>query len=167
MKNPIIVLSSIQEENRWFRRRTGLRPLKGIIMSETEIQLSGHGRCLARHIESGKTVETATPPERGGSEDSFSSTDLVAGALGSCIATSIEVVAFREGIPGSEISVRVVKTLSDKPRRIGSLQVVMTVARPLSVEQRRKILAVAKTCPVHRSLHPDIGIEFILEGDEE
>lgn len=134
-------------------------------MSETEIQLTGHGRCLVRHVESGQTVELASPPEYGGRGGSFSSTDLVAAALGSCVATSLQVVATREGIPDSEISVRVFKTLSERPRRIGSLQVVITVARPVSVAQRRKFLAVAKTCPVHRSLNTDVSLEFILESE--
>jgi putative redox protein len=48
------------------------------------------------------------------------------------------------------------------PRRIQRLTVRIHVPHNLSPEDREKLERAARTCPVHKSLHPDIetSIEF-------
>jgi putative redox protein len=49
------------------------------------------------------------------------------------------------------------------PRRIQKLAVRIRVPQSLSAENQQKLERAAHTCPVHKSLHPDIEtpIEFI------
>jgi putative redox protein len=42
------------------------------------------------------------------------------------------------------------------PRRIARLEVNIHVPTDLNDEQRQKLQNAAMTCPVHRSLHPDV-----------
>ena len=53
---------------------------------------------------------------------------------------------------------QVEKHMTDAPRRISALPVVFAMPAGLSVEQRRKLEAAAMTCPVKRSLHPDVDV---------
>ncbi len=50
-------------------------------------------------------------------------------------------------------------------RRIGQLGVKIKVPGKLTDEQKKKLENAANTCPVHKSLHPDIQIpvEFVWE----
>jgi uncharacterized OsmC-like protein len=133
-------------------------------MSETVVRLAGAGRCEARSDDTGAVVETASPAQLGGPGGGFSSTDLVAAALGTCVATSVQVVAGREGIADERVTVRVHKVLADKPRVIRQLTVVIEVVGEITAAQRRKILAVAKTCPVHRSLAAQVVFSLRVDG---
>ena len=131
-------------------------------MSRVEVRLTGPGTTRVDHPDTGATLETASAPELGGPGGSFSSTDLVAAALGSCIASSLQPVAAREGLADSDLAIEVIKTLATGPRRIGRLDVRVTVARPLTDPQRRKLLATARSCAVHRSLGSSVDVEIAL-----
>jgi len=131
-------------------------------VAEILIRISGDGSYRLRHGPSSVELETTTPPEYGGAGGSFSATDLVAAGLGSCVATTLQAVARREGIPDERLEVQVVKTLAEKPRRIESLDVTITADTILSPAQRRKILAAVRACPVHRSLSPDVRVDLSL-----
>jgi putative redox protein len=52
---------------------------------------------------------------------------------------------------------------STPPRRINSLTVTIRVPRTTSPENRQRLENAANTCPVKKSLHPDIEtpIEFV------
>jgi putative redox protein len=92
-----------------------------------------------------------------GQGESFSPTDLVATALGTCMLTIMGIVAKRHGIEleGTTVSVR--KEMVTAPaRRIGRLIVDIRVPHAVASEQRSLLENAAHTCPVHKSLHPDI-----------
>ena len=131
-------------------------------MTDIQVHLTGHGTRLATHGPSSVAIETRVPTELGGPGGTFSCTDLVATGLATCIATSVQALASREGVADSEIAVRVSKRLSERPRRIAALSVQITIERALTDRQREKILRVARTCPVHRSLSPDVDVEIEL-----
>ncbi|HTQ78602.1 MAG TPA: OsmC family protein, partial [Thermoanaerobaculia bacterium] len=100
-----------------------------------------------------------------GDGSSFSPTDLVAAALGSCIVTTMAIVAEREGIDFSSASFKVEKHMQIDPRRIASLPVVVHMPKGLTPDQRKKLERAAHTCPVHASLLPEIGkeLQFLYE----
>ena len=58
-------------------------------MSKSTIALKSLGRCHIKHELADAEIETDLPPEYGGQGRSFSSTDLVSEALGTCTITSI------------------------------------------------------------------------------
>ncbi len=126
-------------------------------MIEIQIAYEGNLRCSAKHVDSGATLLTDAPKDNMGKGESFSPTDLVATALGACMLTIMGIAAQRLKIDLTGTRVVVVKEMVTAPvRRIGRLAVSINVPQPLSPEQRQKLESAAMTCPVHKSLHPDV-----------
>ena len=106
---------------------------------------------------------TDAPADNQGKAESFSPTDLVATALGTCIITTMAIVAKQMDVDlrGTKMSVK--KEMATKPsRRIGVLTVVLDIPFSPTAEQKQRLEEVALKCPVHKSLHPDVHmpIEF-------
>jgi putative redox protein len=119
----------------------------------------GKLRCDATHGPSGMTLHTDAPVDNGGNGESFSPTDLVATALGTCVMTIMGLMADRHDLKLDGLSVHVVKEMIATPvRRIGSLKTTVTIPPGVvdDPEMRTRIEAAARKCPVHQSLHPDI-----------
>lgn len=132
-------------------------------MVRIAITYSGGLLCSATHAPSGKQLVTDAPADIGGGASSFSPTDLVATALGTCIATTLDMVAKRHGLDLKGMGVEVTKEMSQtSPRRIKRL--VTHVHMPLRQEQDPKGLLerTAHACPVHQSLHPETEIPIIF-----
>jgi putative redox protein len=120
----------------------------------------------AKHGPSGATLTTDAPMDNGGKGESFSPTDLVATALGSCVLTILGLVAQRHQVDLTGSKVHVTKEMITSPvRRIGALRTVVTIpAGAVDVASMRvRLESAARKCPVHQSLHPDVDvpIEFI------
>lgn len=133
-------------------------------MVKISAEYQGDLRCKATHGPSGKILVTDAPVDNHGKGESFSPSDLVATALGTCMMTVMGIVAERNQIPYEGVCVEVNKEMSSTaPRRISRLQVRLTMPTGLSAEQRTKLENTAHACPVHRSLNPDIemDLEFV------
>lgn len=110
--------------------------------------------------ESGSGIRTMAPKDNGGDGSTFSPTDLLAASLGSCAATTLALFAQRSGIPLDSVSFDVEKVMTQEPpRRVGKLVVKLAIATPASAEDFQKLVNAAKTCPVRRSLSPDVEVE--------
>ena len=132
-------------------------------MVKIEIKYDGQLRCIAVHTPSGCELKTDAPVDNQGKGESFSPTDLVATALGSCIATVMAIAARKHDIDPVGMTVTVEKFMStDAPRRIVRLPVLVSVPTSLTEKQRVILENAGRHCPVHKSLHPDIDapIEF-------
>lgn len=112
------------------------------------------------HEPSGSVIRTAAPVDNAGDGSSFSPTDLVAAALGSCMVTTMGIVAAREGIPFGGASFALEKHMRSGPRRIDRLPVTVTMPGGLDEAQRRRMEEVALGCPVFETLRPEIGKEI-------
>jgi putative redox protein len=126
----------------------------------------GDLRCEATHGPSGKTLVTDAPADNMGKGETFSPTDLVATALGTCILTTMAIVATRRGIDFSTASFSVEKHMvADPERRIGRLPVTIRMPASISPENRAVLERTAHTCPVHKSLgeRVDAPIAFVYE----
>ena len=117
------------------------------------------------HQLSGTELTTAAPLDNQGDGSSFSPTDLVAAALGSCILTIVGIVAQRRSIVVDGAHVEVEKSMSTTPRRIGKLPVIVHLPNNLSTADREALEKAALNCPVHHSLHPDIESTILFEYD--
>ena len=127
---------------------------------------TGDLRCEAVHGPSGSTLVTDAPADNMGRGEMFSPTDLVATALGTCIVTTMAIFATRRGIDFSSATFSVEKHMATDPiRRIGRLPVTIRMSAAISAEHRILLERAAHTCPVHKSLHPDIEapISFVYE----
>jgi len=127
------------------------------MMVEIDVVYKGKLRCQATHGPSGTQLITDAPKDNMGEGSSFSPTDLVGTALGTCMMTIMGIVAQREELDLAGATVHVVKEMSAQPpRRIAKLTVDFTIPTPTTEEQRQKLRNAAMTCPVHKSLHPDV-----------
>ena len=111
-------------------------------------------------------MNTDAPIDNGGKGESFSPTDLVATALGTCVLTIIGLIAERHDIDLKGSTVHVTKEMITSPiRRIGALKTTVTIPAGAvdDAEMRQRMEVAAGKCPVHKSLHPDVDapIEFV------
>jgi len=130
-------------------------------MIEIQLQYEGDLHCQALHLPSGSQLATDAPVDNNGRGEAFSPTDLVATALGACMATIIGIVAKRKEIAVEGMKITVRKHMSaDAPRRISRLELDLHLPLPASHPERKVIEAAARGCPVHQSIHPDITVEM-------
>lgn len=132
-------------------------------MVAIDIVYQGQLRCEARHGPSGTQLVTDAPVDNMGKGESFSPTDLVATALGTCMLTLMGIMAERHKLDLSGTTVHVEKEMVTQPsRRIGQLRVRIHVPTELPADAQSRLREAALTCPVHKSLHPDVAtpIEF-------
>ena len=133
---------------------------------EINITYEGGLNCTATHGPSKNTLTTDAPVDNGGKGAAFSPTDLVATALGTCMATVMDLVARRNNLDIAGLQIQVIKEMTADPvRRIGSLKtrLVFPQGRPLSAADRAKLEAAARACPVKQSLHAEVKtpMEFV------
>jgi len=128
-------------------------------MVAINIVYQGELRCEATHGPSGTILATDAPKDNHGRGESFSPTDLVATALGSCMLTIMGIAARKLRLELAGATVHVTKEMVTTPqRRIGTLGVTITVPLALDDAQKQALIDAAMSCPVHQSLHPDITI---------
>lgn len=128
-------------------------------MVAIEVEYQGDLHCQAVHGPSRTELSTDAPLDNQGRGESYSPTDLVATALGTCMLTIMGILArtLEIDITGATASVEKVMS-STAPRRIQSLAVRIHVPRPIALEDRQKLERAADACPVRKSLHPDIEV---------
>ena len=133
-------------------------------MVTIDIQYQGELHCEAVHGPSGAHLSTDAPKDNMGKGESFSPTDLVATALGTCMMTLMGIAARSLNVDLAGTRVTVQKEMVATPmRRIGKLGVKITVPAPLTAEQKQKLERAALSCPVHKSLHPDVQMPVEFE----
>lgn len=128
-------------------------------MVHIDVIYEGDLHASARHRPSGTELATDAPKDNEGRGESFSPTDLVATALGTCMITVMGIVARRRGLPLEGARATVEKGMVTEPvRRIGRLAVRLELPASLAPDDRKVLERAALTCPVHKSLHPDMEI---------
>lgn len=135
-------------------------------MVKINMEYTGQLHCRLTHQPSGSEIATDAPKDNNGKGEAFSPTDLVAAALGSCMLTVMGIVAMRHHINLEGSTVAVEKTMvTETTRRIGSISVILHMAKGIPEEKRAMLEATAHACPVHKSLHPDVKVpvEFIWQ----
>ncbi len=107
----------------------------------------------------GREIVVDEPAEDGGTDTGPRPTQLLATSLAGCTAITIELYAERKGwdLPGLEVTVDM---KSDAERRPTHFDVEVALPAGLDDEQRRKLMAIAEKCPVHKLL--EHGAEITL-----
>jgi putative redox protein len=122
----------------------------------------GELRTVALHTASGTTIETDAPVDNQGKGESFSPSDLVATALGSCMLTIMGQKArdLKIDLKGTRIEIQ--KFMKPEPRRISGISLTFHLPDDLRLSEKHiKILQnAADTCPVKYSIHPDIELDI-------
>lgn len=136
-------------------------------MIQIDIEYRGGLRCSATHGPSQNQLLTDAPVDNHGRGESFSPTDLVATALGVCMATVMGIFAEKHALDLQGMKITVRKEMTQLPvRRIARLTVSLTVPLLATHPLRAALEGVALTCPVLESLHPDVEkpVTFVWSG---
>lgn len=136
-------------------------------MATIEIRYEGQLRTQAVHVQSSTELITDAPTDNQGKGESFSPTDLVATALGSCMMTIMGIVAERHGwdLSAATISVHKVMT-SDPVRRIERLEVEIRIPGDLDSKARTALEKAALGCPVHATLGSNVEMPVTFHWDD-
>lgn len=126
----------------------------------SQIIYKGNLRTEATHLQSQTVIETDAPVDNHGNGERFSPTDIVATALGSCMLTIMGIKArdMHVNLEGTAISI--IKIMDDNPRRISSIKVLFTFPDNVQADEKQRAILerAALTCPVAKSIHPDIQV---------
>jgi uncharacterized OsmC-like protein len=118
-------------------------------------------RTTCLHLQSGSSFETDAPSDNKGQGARFSPTDLIATGLGACLITTMGIKAESMDIKFDGAKVDVTKVMMSEPRRIGKIIIAVTMPKLDLDEKTKEILErVGRTCPVERSLHPDMELDI-------
>ncbi len=121
--------------------------------------------CTATHGPSQVELTTDAPVDNQGLGSSFSPTDLVAAALGTCVLTTIDIRTRTRKFPleGTRLEVKKHMTTS-LPRRIARLEVELWVphAQAYAPADRELLESIAHTCPVRLSLLDAIEVPVVI-----
>ena len=126
----------------------------------SQIIYKGALRTYAEHLQSGSHIETDAPTDNEGKGERFSPTDLLATSLGNCMLTIMGIKARDMGIALENTVVDITKIMKTDPRRVGGIVVHFHFPENFVADEKQKLILerAALTCPVAKSIHPDIEL---------
>lgn len=126
-------------------------------MATIETVYLGELRTEATHVRSGEKIITDAPVDNQGKGEAFSPTDLLATALGSCMLTVMGIAAREQKVSIDGTTCSITKIMGTEPRRVSEVQIVFNFPANDYTDKVKIILErAAHTCPVSKSLHPDV-----------
>lgn len=128
-------------------------------MVEIHINYDGGPRSIAVHGPSADRIHTDAPVDNGGTGASFSPTDLLATALGTCMATYLGKAAEAHGwnLEGTRLLVRK-DMVADPLRRVGRLSVDIYIPGEFDDKAMKVMTHAVTTCPVKLSISDRIEV---------
>jgi putative redox protein len=103
--------------------------------------------------------------EAGGPGDGFRPSELLMGALATCMAGTMLTFARNREIPVHGISISVEDESARHPERIGKLLIDMKVSADATERQVASLERVAGACKIHNTLERPPEIEFVFSAD--
>jgi len=133
------------------------------------ITYEGNLRCVATHVQSNTSIETDAPTDNKGKGERFSPTDLVCTALGTCMITTMGIRMQDTDVDLTGTKVNVKKYMAANPRRISRIDVEVIYPDSLELDEKKRELlkAIGDSCPVIKSLHPDIEVHAVYRKESE
>ncbi len=129
-------------------------------MVEIFVEYLGDLHCKVKHGPSGQEFLTDAPLDNEGKAEYISPTDLLATASASCITTIMGIVARNNSIDIVGLKVKATKEMVNHPyRRISKLTIDFVFPKELNDKEFQLMSNVVKTCPVTRSLSPEVELE--------
>ncbi|WP_352339561.1 OsmC family protein [Psychrobacter sp. 16-MNA-CIBAN-0192] len=127
-------------------------------MTISKVSYQGDLRTTAIHLQSNNEIITDAPVDNQGKGEAFSPTDLLATSLASCMLTIIGIKArdMDMDIDIAGTTAEVTKVMAADPRRVSEVHVAITFNRSLDDKTQKIFYNTALTCPVAKSIHPDI-----------
>ena len=132
-------------------------------MVEIAITYDGTLRCSATHGPSGTGLITDAPVDNHGKGESYSPTDLLATALGTCMMTYVGLLADRTGWDVRGTTMRVQKEMvADPIRRVGRLIVDIHIPIELTAKDLTVVENTVSSCPVKMSISERIQVPITI-----
>ena len=128
----------------------------------SNVVYEGDLRTTCTHLRSGSYFETDAPVDNNGNGERFSSTDLMATSLATCMITVMGIKARTMGFDLNNVKVEVEKIMKADPRRVGGINLSFHIPEELAgidVKTRDILKHTGNTCPVQKSIHPDIEVK--------
>lgn len=127
----------------------------------SEVIYNGGLRTTCIHLKSNSSFETDAPIDNNGKGERFSPTDLLATSLATCMATVMGIKARTMDFDLDDLKVEVLKKMSADPRRVSGIDLKFYIPEKLAGLDDKTITILkntGNTCPVAKSIHPDIEI---------
>ncbi len=122
-------------------------------MVTSKVIYKGELSTIATHIKSGTELITDAPIDNNGLGRSFSPTDLLATALGSCMVTIMGIRANESKLNIEGTAITITKVMGANPRKVSEVKVEFEIVDRGLTDLNRKVLEkAALTCPVALSL---------------
>lgn len=128
----------------------------------SSVTYNGGLRTTCTHLKSGDSFETDAPTDNHGKGERFSPTDLMATSLATCMITVMGIKARSMYFDLDGVKIDVLKIMKADPRRVGGIELSFHIPVHLLDldEKTRAILRhTGDTCPVMKSIHPDIEVK--------
>jgi putative redox protein len=108
-------------------------------------------------VEGGHELIVDEPPDAGGTDTGPRPTQLLGASLAGCIAITVEMYANRKGWQVGKVEVTV--DMEYEGHVPNTFNVSVALPGDLDDEQRRRLLAIATRCPVHKVLAGEARVE--------
>jgi putative redox protein len=108
------------------------------------------------------TITADEPKDHGGGDEGPSPQELLAAALASCTAITMEMYAKRKGWDVAGLTVDCEYTPAERGS-ITRFNLVMKMPAHLSEDQVEKLQVIAAKCPVHRTLEGEVAFDERVE----
>lgn len=109
----------------------------------------------------GNVVIADEPVEKGGKDTGFSPKELLAAALAACTSATVRMYADRKQWPLDEATIDVDLVQDEKGSKTVINRKIHFVGN-LDEEQKKRLLAVANACPVHKILSNPVEINTTM-----
>ncbi len=122
---------------------------------------TGDLRTTCTHLQSQSAFETDAPVDNNGKGERFSPTDLMATSLAACMITVMGIKARTMGFDLTDVKIEVLKRMKADPRRVGGIDLTFHIPASLQhIDEKTKTILIntGETCPVIKSIHPDIEV---------
>ena len=130
-------------------------------MVKIEVEYLGDLMCSVEHTPSGNKFLTDAPLDNNGKARYISPTDTLCASLASCVATIMGIKADANQIDISGLKINAYKEMMNEPyRMVKKISFEIIFAKPINEKHFKIMKEVVKTCPVTRSLHPNIELAY-------
>jgi uncharacterized OsmC-like protein len=127
----------------------------------SSVVYTGDLRTTCTHLRSQSFFETDAPIDNNGKGERFSPTDLMATSLATCMITVMGIKARTMGFDLNDVKIDVLKIMKADPRRVGGIELTFHIPDALKdLDEKTKAILknTGETCPVMKSIHPDIEV---------
>lgn len=132
-------------------------------MSKIEAEYLGDLCVECKLTRTGDVLRAESRMDDFGKGSTFSPTDLVAAALGSCAMNIMGVFAHKHNIDVTGVKLEINKKYAQNPVRIGQIDVTFHMpAKGYSEKERKGLERSVLSCPVHNSLSEKMEQNFIF-----